>query len=310
MKLRTYEPTDAPAVMSVWNAAMPQAFPMDIRLFRQNTEQSVHYRVGDAVVAVEGDRVVGYGSSRVVREPLGNSGLQPEKGWISALVVHPEAQRRGVGSRLLSALRTHLEGRQIGLGGDPAHFLPGLPTACDDRFWLKHGFQIGPARAWDLKRSLDDWVAPERLSEVEAKAGVSIAPCREEQVPALHAFFAESFPGRWHHDVTQRLKREGAQDVLVVGDGSRILGFSSTFHSGSVVLGPSVYWQREGGLGPIGVSEALRGRGLGLALVWRSMEHVKSHGANAMGIDWTVLLDFYGRAGFAPWLEYRLSGPR
>jgi predicted N-acetyltransferase YhbS len=80
-------------------------------------------------------------------------------------------------------------------------------------------------------------------------------------------------------------------------------------HWRSSWLGPNVYWHRllgehYGGLGPIGVSASHRGRGLGLALLCHSVAHLRDLGVRRMCIDWTNLLDFYGKIGFAPWKEY------
>ena len=55
----------------------------------------------------------------------------PDRGWISMLAVHPSAQRRGVAAALLEAGEAFLRARgrrRILLGGDPAHFFPGVPA--------------------------------------------------------------------------------------------------------------------------------------------------------------------------------------
>jgi predicted N-acetyltransferase YhbS len=88
-----------------------------------------------------------------------------------------------------------------------------------------------------------------------------------------------------------------------------VIGFAHTFTNRSVKLGPSVYWRAElgenyGGLGPIGVSKDYRKIGLGLALLSYGVWCVKQAGAALMAIDWTVLVDFYGRLGFQPWRRF------
>jgi predicted N-acetyltransferase YhbS len=55
----------------------------------------------------------------------------------------------------------------------------------------------------------------------------------------------------------------------------------------------------------MGLSPALRGRGLGLTLLDRSVQHLARLGVEEMIIDWTVLLDFYGQVGFVPWKRYQ-----
>ena len=46
---------------------------------------------------------------------------------------------------------------------------------------------------------------------------------------------------------------------------------------------------------------------MGLALLVRALEQLRDWGAKETVIDWTDLLDFYGRCGFTPWLRYVLA---
>src|SRR4030065_406975 len=62
--------------------------------------------------------------------------------------------------------------------------------------------------------------------------------------------------------------------------------------------GPSISWRQAigdhyGGLGPLGVAPAFRGRGLGFALLALAVEHLRGLGAEDVVIDWTTLVDFY-----------------
>jgi GNAT superfamily N-acetyltransferase len=59
-----------------------------------------------------------------------------------------------------------------------------------------------------------------------------------------------------------------------------------------------------GGLGPIGIVERLRGRGLGRAFLAASLDMLHARGVRDCVIDWTTLLDFYGAFGFRPWKTY------
>jgi len=60
-----------------------------------------------------------------------------------------------------------------------------------------------------------------------------------------------------------------------------------------------------GSLGPIGVSAGLRGRGSGHALLGQALSHLRDLGARRTIIDWTGLVDFYGRHGFEVTRRYQ-----
>jgi predicted N-acetyltransferase YhbS len=92
--------------------------------------------------------------------------------------------------------------------------------------------------------------------------------------------------------------------------GRALLGFAHLFHPGSRLVGPSMTWTsdqaaRAGGLGPMGLAPALRGRGLGLALLDRSIQYLSALGVREITVDWTGLTGFYGRLGFSTSKRYR-----
>ncbi|HEY3997453.1 MAG TPA: GNAT family N-acetyltransferase [Candidatus Xenobia bacterium] len=316
MSIRPYQPsTDVDAVVALWNVCFPVPFHLGRRLFEQNTTGDPHFDENGAFVLDIDGHVRGYLGCKKARAPLGSLGLLPDRGWISVLFVHPSVRRQGHGKALMAAGRRWIEGRQLYLGGDPAHFFPGVPDGFESalRFFAAEGFRFGDGKAWDLRQDIRAWQPPRDVEALEAQAGVSIGSCQSSWTADLLEFFDREFPGRWKHDTRRRLALEpGPEDVVVARtDDGRIEGFSSTWQPASRTLGPSVYWLGSacGGLGPIGVSSSMRGKGLGLALVYRSTMHVKANGAEHMGVDWTVLLDFYRKAGFEPWLCYRLAAP-
>ncbi|MBV9470986.1 MAG: hypothetical protein JOZ57_17250, partial [Abitibacteriaceae bacterium] len=59
-----------------------------------------------------------------------------------------------------------------------------------------------------------------------------------------------------------------------------------------------------GGLGPVGMAAAHRKRGLGLAITAMAVWNLKQRGVRQMAIDWTSLVDFYGKLGFSVWKRY------
>lgn len=317
--LRGYEghAKDGDAVLSIWNDAMGDTFPLDRRLWRQNVDDDPHYDPRGIFLAFAGDRPVGLCAARVCRVPLGKDGKKPGQGWISALAVAPGHQRRGVGTHLLEAAEKWLaarKARHILVGGDPGHFFPGIPVEASGAqvFFEGRGYAARGDVCYDVRRDISDFTVPPLVHRVMARnVHFRISRCTNRQVPALIAFLEQTFPGRWLYETQLRLQGERAPgDIIVLGIGNRVVGFAHTFRPTSQRLGPSVYWRKllgpqYGGLGPMGIATDVRGSGLGFALLCGAIEKLRDDGVVNMAIDWTVLLKFYGGAGFTPWKQYK-----
>ena len=82
MKLRAYEPADAPAVVGVWNDAMPDRFPLDCARFGRTLRRACTIAKAMRMVAIEDGRIVGYGSSRIVSGAARDVGIAAREGCI------------------------------------------------------------------------------------------------------------------------------------------------------------------------------------------------------------------------------------
>jgi len=321
--VRAFAPASIQGIVNTWNAAAGDRFPLRERLFRQNTVDDPHFDPAGCAVAVDArtEAVIGFAVAKVARVPLGADGLRADRGWISMLAVTPRYQRRGIGMRLLDAAEAFLRRRgrrRFVLGSDPAHFFPGVP---DDPgplgFFAARGYALR-GDAFDLRRPLDAYQTPlVVLQALAANPGVEVRPLRPGEEASLLAFLDATFPGRWRYTVARYLDAGGAiGDIMGIVTRAEVLGFAHLFPPDASWIGPSVAWAmptddaparpgRAGGLGPMGISPAIRGRGLGLVLLDRSVLHLRDAGATEAYIDWTVLLDFYGKLGFAPCRRYR-----
>lgn len=273
---------------------------MDTRLFEQNVTSFPDGVAG--WVAMAGDGATGAVLTR----------QRGAHGWLLALLVHPDRQGGGLGSALLAAAESELAAggaARIEPGSSPGHFLPGVPEGPAVSFFARHGYRpLG--EVVDLVQDLAGFVPPPEGEEALARTNAVIRPCPEDRTEALFAFLAEEFPGRWLEETRRRLGRDRSEEVLVLELEGQVAGFCHVFHAGSRVLGPSVYWRKAlgpafGGLGPIGLGTATRGKGLGLALTCRAVERARALGVQRMAVDWTDLVPFYARCGFEVWRRYR-----
>ncbi len=202
-----------------------------------------------------------------------------------------------------------VDAETIGFGQDHGSFWPGVPEHLLDRF---EGWEIGGEEA-DVERDLAGYRPYPGCLEAMGQT-VECRPARPEDEAILERFLVQEFPGRWHYDAMRKLALEPEEIDLLIEDGACV-GFSYTQSPRSsrpiggarwrLSLGPE--WRT---LGPIGVSESVRGRGLGHALLGASLQRMAESGGRQCLIDWTTLLGFYGRHGFQPTRIYRPASKR
>ncbi len=322
IRARTFAPAMVPELVDLWNTAAGKWFPLRERLFRQNAIDDPHFDPAGCIVAigVDSDRAVGFCLAKVARVPLGADGLRADRGWISMLAVLPDRQRSGIGTALLRAAEAFLRDRgrrRFVLGTGPAHFFPGVPDLLGTAPFFQSCEYVLRGHAYDLWRPLDGYRTPAAVAEtVAAHPDLEIRALRPGEEAALLAFLDATFPGAWRYTAAHFLDGGGPiGDFMALVGGGAVLGFAHVFPPDAHWIGPSIAWaapagaegpasKRVGGLGPMGISPALRGRGLGLALLDRAMVHLAAAGAAEMFVDWTVLLDFYGKLGFVPYRRY------
>jgi beta-N-acetylhexosaminidase len=317
--LLPYTPDLRPDLMALWDAATAGALPMSDRLWAQCVDDEPLFEPEDCrILRAEDGAIAGFAITRIV--PDAELDADPTMarhhgaGHIMALAVHPRYRGVGYGSRLLAAAEARLRGQgatKLTLSGPPNHFVPGPPVVGGTGdFWRKRGY--GSERVVvDLRRRLDDWAPPPEPDPVAAGEYTYRQGGAGEQ-GAILAFLTATFPGRWRYDLARAFARGyRPEDVtLLVDREGAIQGFLCAYHPGSAALGGPVHWfqrmepDRWGGVGPLGVSTAVRGRGLGLGLVAAGVTYVHGRGVRDCAIDWTGHIAFYGKLGFEVWLRY------
>lgn len=313
---------DIPAIVELWNAAFGPDFPLTERLLRQTMESDPFYEAEGCFLARENarinSRIVGWVLSKSMQTAGPEMGRFQGRGGIGAICVHPDFQKRGIGTELLNRAENFLRENNSPLTilYYPHHLLPGIPAQCEASRRL---FERREYSAWrecaDLTRDLNDYEIPAKvLRALEANPEVEIRPAREDESTALIDFVAREFPGGWNYSTKAHFDRKGkASDIIIAVDknlnGGEIIGFCHTADFNSNWLLPSTYWfpllgEKYGGLGPVGLGKAQRKRGLGLALTALSVMDLKKRGVEKMGIDWTNLIAFYEQLGFQVWKRY------
>lgn len=313
--LLTLEPRHQSGLLDLWSRRWGHEFPLDLALWRQNTDGDPrHFRAERCWVIEDGETIVGCLILKVPDDPPAWPGQDPKQAWISFLIIEPGRELELAPllmDRALGWLRGAGFGR-VSYGGGPAHFFPGAPDGdvALRRALETAGFRPGEV-AYDLLADVRSYRRPDDVDPPLRGADTTFRASDQGDVPALLSFVDHHFPGRWAYETRQRLEIEPTPaDLLILRRGAEVIGFCHAYHRGSRRIGPSIYWRRAigdhyGGLGPLGMAPAFRGRGLGFALLALAVEHLRGLGAEYVVIDWTTLVDFYRRLGFHVWRTYR-----
>jgi GNAT superfamily N-acetyltransferase len=332
--LRELGPDDEREIVALWQACAGDRYPLRARLWRQLTTDNPDFQPSDVIVAAadRGDAgpgrpkplgpIVGFGylgrSRGLVR---GRRGWAHE-GWLQVVAVSPGRQREGIGRAIVTRLLEDAQREgvdRVRIGGGIHYVFPGVPTDLPgaQAFFTAIGARY-EHETHDLRASLDGRAASERDHAVLADAGLTVRAMQPSESDTVLTFVDRAFNLDWVQDLgwaTDRGLPAGDVLLLVPADTTglvsarKIAGFATIHQRGNAPLFGPRFWEdllepSSGGLGPIGVAERLRGRGLGRALLAVALDTLHSRGVRDCVIDWTTLLGYYGPFGFQPWKSY------
>lgn len=260
-----------------------------------------------APVAIMDGQVVGFGLSIARRLPLEDAPPDWDIGYITLMAVHPDWQRRRIGSRLLQRMEDYLRSRDrktvLVSPYAPNYFTPGVDVnayAGGLQFFLKHGYQE-VYRPISMDCNLLNLRVPEWVQEREhdlAQEGVAVEHYRPQLIPALFRFLRAEFPGDW-----QRFAREAIARIEQ-GDPPTRLWIA---HEQGEVVGYSHFEGER--FGPIGVSASQRGRGIGQVLMYKTLQAMRLLGLHAAFFLWSddrTAERLYNAAGFVETRRFAL----
>ncbi|URZ09730.1 GNAT family N-acetyltransferase [Clostridium felsineum] len=298
-------------IVELWNRNLGVAYPMELKLFKQNYYSDPQKK--KIIGALDDEKLVGFVIYKQWTHKSGELEANTEIGYINSIIVDINYRNHGIGTKLMDMAEKKLieNGvKLIRLGSDTYHFFPGVPLECltSENFFSSRNFEInesfydliGDISKLDLKRPL-------------LKGNFQVGIMNHEDKEELFNFLKRSFSGRWYEEFMEffNIGME-ERDIVIVKNSDEVIGFAHIYDNKSNFIGPSIYWssllsENYGGLGPIGIDKAYRNRGLGMFLLYKSLEILKKRKVEKMVIDWTErdIINFYGKFNFMPWKEYK-----
>ena len=286
----------------IWNAAAHSDYPINERLVAYNLIPCTGETIEGRLVIQNGESA-GFVLACAVKDG--------SLGWISAVAVHPAAHRQGLGCALINWAEHWLKEKgckRVRVGGSLRPFVPGLPYAMSASlpFFEKHGYAAPANQAYeyDIARSLKDYKA------IYPQPGhASLSPMQPGEESLLLEFLGREYPGRWEFEAKEFVRNGGrASDFLLLRVNGDVHGFCRLTLSDSERPIERFYPQRLprpwGQFGPLGLSKATRGQGLGGYMIDAAAVHLQALGVDGCVIDWTSLVNLYGKFGFTVYNQY------
>jgi len=294
---RSFQDADFGRLADLWNHCAPDKYALSAEQIRLNTVESPVFDWGASCI-LEGDgEILGFVALKKSASTLYKG---PDKDVAHLSIIGYCESEYGVD--LMTEVKRLLVNRGISklqFGQDSRHFFPGSPTDFPalTSFLTVEGFAKG-GEAVDLERNMGDYEMPCGIPE-----GDTMRVLTSQEIPALSEFFDREFPGRWKYDTLKKVEIEGPTCVYVLAHGDRIDGFALIQdETNKAPIGGAVWNQslgkNWGALGAIGIAKDLRGKGSGNALLGAALMEQRRRGIDRCIIDWTGLVDFYGKHGF------------
>lgn len=258
-------------------------------------------------IALYNDQFAGFIFAIKRKIPYLERGLEPHRGWINIIAIHPSYRRQGIGQLLVQSVEKEfmtLGVKEITLCAySPNYFTPGIDIRYKDAisFFEKQDYKFVD-NAVSMQRDLWDFKISEsaikKINQLKLE-GIRIIPYQKQYMLQLLDFLLEQFGSGWKRNALIAMQNNEAEKtiLLVINNNDNILGFCMRKIDGN-----------DARFGPFGVHNVLRSKGIGGVLFETMMFDMKSRGIPYLYFLWTggSAQRFYERHHLKVYREYRL----
>ncbi|MCG7344216.1 GNAT family N-acetyltransferase [Sporosarcina sp. ACRSL] len=283
---RTFQNGDEIGIVELWNAVLLHD-PINQKRFRTQVLLDANFDPEGLIVVVDGDRIIGAMLAITRKLPMMGADLEPDNGWITFFLVHPDVGRQGVGCGLMERTFDYIRkqgAKKVFFSSyAPNYFLPGIDESAYPagfNFLQKVGFK----RAYSpvaMHRALTDYVYPESVKAVKKEReleGYVFETVQDGDLPAVIRFANTDFNPDWGRAIREGLLQGlDPSQVLIAKKEGKIVGFA-------------MYGGYEGireRFGPFGVDDSEQGKGLGKVLLHEALHSMKQRTIQGAWFLWT-----------------------
>ncbi len=295
---REYENSDIHQVVGLLNRTLTKD-PITSETFQRKVLLDPNFDRRGALVAVDGEKVVGFALGLVRKYKLEDAPPDFDRSWITLIGVDADYRRCGIGTALVSRLEDWFRSNNCTMtlvaSYAPNYFIPGVDVDAyaDALAFFKSLGYSEVYRPLAMDANLVHLVTPDWVREKEAslEGKVTVEPFRPELILPLLEWMKFEFAGDW-----QRFAREAMtkittgefrpDNVWIAHENGRVVGYCQHDNMGR--------------FGPFGVSASERGRGIGAVLLFRCLHAMRAKGLHNAWFLWTddKVARLYSQAGF------------
>jgi len=310
MVIRSFQPGDEELLPELWNLCLVSD-PVSPERFCERVLLDPNFEPEGLLVAEQGTRLIGFVLAVVRRVPWPGGRDDADRGWITAIGVHPGWRRQGVGSALLQRAFVFFRSRErrpiLVSQYSPNYFLPGVDEEAYPHaliFFKHHGFQES-ARVVAMERNLLTWTGlPDSVLDLKHRLGaegIQVSHLSRRLLVPLLQFAENKFGPDWARAVRDGLLRGGPPErVLVAHAGDQVIGYCMY----------GLYDRPVERFGPFGVDPAWRGKGIGKLLLYLCLQEMRRQGLQNAWFLSTVeespAGNLYRQAGFHTTRRFRM----
>ncbi|KAF4340661.1 Mycothiol acetyltransferase [Fusarium beomiforme] len=238
-------------------------------------------------------------------------------GRVAAIGVLHEYRGKGLGTALLEKGKTGMidaakvsgQGlKSLAMGSIFPRFWYQVPAsiAPEAKEFLSHrGSYTAEITTRDLYKDIRSEIAPPDIMELVSKSNVKFTPWSPEFLLAKGlqtwgGIYAALAARGQHHEVMVAIDPDTNKQI----GWTLMCSYSASAGDFFAYLPLLPSGEKTGLIAAVGVDEAERGKGVGLALVVKAMENLKERGMDGIFIDAVAIRGFYERIGFEAHWEY------
>lgn len=283
---RSYRPGDEQAIVSLWNACLPQD-GINARRFRNLVLLDANFDPQGMRLAWEGECLLGcfYAVRRLL--PMVGTELEADNGWIPFFFIDKTSRKQGMGTVLLQEAVQFL--RQVGCqqvffsSYAPNYILPGIDKEVYPQgyqFLLKNGFRVQYSPV-AMDCSLVGYQIPEEVHELKATReaeGYSFTAAQDSDIYQAIQFATQVFNPDWGRAIREGLLQGlPINHILIARKQGKMVGFC-------LFGGYEGVTER---FGPFGVDPDEQGKGLGKILLYDCLAVMRGENLHGAWFLWT-----------------------